>query len=164
MFWPTSRLKQYWDVPCHSTSGVTIGKCPRHLAHSVGETSRLQFRVPSYNPRKGANWYHHQSVTKLCLWSLWYKYNVFVSICDQMVSCSCCVFWLVKLGMLLNSGLGWPGPLQGLNNFKLPPHLTYGGASPAFRAGSHLQSLPVRAVSRQLRSKVSGLLCFVSEA
>ena len=25
-FWPTSRLKQHWEVLCHSTSGVPIGK------------------------------------------------------------------------------------------------------------------------------------------
>ena len=25
-FWPTSRLKQHWEVLCHSTSGVPVGK------------------------------------------------------------------------------------------------------------------------------------------
>ena len=46
------------------------------------------------------------------------------SICNQIASlfsCQCCVFCLVKLGMLLSLGLGWLGPLQGLNNLKIPP-------------------------------------------
>ena len=30
----------------------------------------------------------------------------------------CCLFCHVKLGVLLRSGLGWPGPLQELNKFQ----------------------------------------------
>ena len=37
-------------------------------------------------------------------------------------------------------------------------------ASLTVTAGVHSQSLPVRTVSRQVRNKVRGLLCFVSEA
>ena len=66
--------------------------------------------------------------------------------------------------MLLSLGLGWPGPLQALNNLKIPPPSCLRCCSLAFTAGSHSQSLAVRAVSRQVRSKVRGLLCFVSES
>ena len=31
------------------------------------------------------------------------------------------MFCLIKLEMLLSLGLGWPGPLQGFNNLKIPP-------------------------------------------
>ena len=68
---------------------------------------------------------------------------------------------LVKLGMLLSLGLVWPGPTQGLSNLKIPP-ASY--LSLALTAGSHSQSLTVRAVSSQVRSKVRGLRCFVPEA
>ena len=64
---------------------------------------RLQSGVPIYNPRMEANWYHHPSVTKL---QTWFHVN---AVC------------LVKLGMLLSLGLGWPGSLQGLNNVKVSP-------------------------------------------
>ena len=47
---------------------------------------------------------------------------------------------------------------------RFPPHLAYGTASLAFTVGSHSRSLPVRAVSRQVRSKVRGLPYLVSEA
>ena len=43
--------------------------------------------------------------------------------------------------MLLSLGLGWPGPLQGLNNLKIsPPSFIYGAASLALTAGGHSQS------------------------
>ena len=74
------------------------------------------------------------------------------------------MFCPVKLGLLLNLGFGWPGHLQGLNNLKIPPPSYLGAASLALTAGSHSQSFPVRAVSRQVRSKVRDLLCSVSEA
>ena len=45
-----------------------------------------------------------------------------------------------KLEMLLNLGLGWPDPLQGLNNLRFLPHFIYGAASLALTAGSHSQS------------------------
>ena len=37
--------------------------------------------------------------------------------------------------MLLSLGLSWPGPLQGLNNFKIHPPSTYGAARLALTAG-----------------------------
>ena len=66
--------------------------------------------------------------------------------------------------MLLSLGLDWPGPLQGLNNLKIPPASYLRCCKSCTQSSSHSQSLLVRAVSRQVRSKVRGLLCFVSEA
>ena len=66
-FWPTSRLKQHWEVLCYSTSRVPIGKGSQAV-HLWVRLPRLQFRVPAYNPRTGANWYHYQSVIKLQAW------------------------------------------------------------------------------------------------
>ena len=66
--------------------------------------------------------------------------------------------------MLLSLGLDWPGPYQGLNNLKIFPHLIYGAANLAFRTVSQSQSLPVKTVSRKVRHKVRGLLCFAFEA
>ena len=60
-------------------------------------------------------------------------------------------------------GLGWPDPLQGFNNPKIYPLFDpYCVTRLALTAGS--QGLTVRAASRQIRSKVKGLLCFASEA
>ena len=63
--------------------------------------------------------------------------------------------------MLLSLGLGWPGPLQGLTNLKmLPPCYLW-----CCKSCTHSrQSLIVRAVSRQVRSKGQrpALLCFLS--
>ena len=49
---------------------------------------------------------------------------IWSSFCEQiaaLLSCQCCSFCLVKLGMLLSLGLVWPGPTQGLSNLKIPP-------------------------------------------
>ena len=86
-----------------------------------------------------------------------------------LITSSCTMFCLVKLGMLFKPGIWLFMPFSGAKqsqNSPLPPphtHLIYGAASPAFTAGSLIQSLPVRAVSRKVRSLVRGLLCFVSE-
>ena len=58
--------------------------------------------------------------------------------------------------------LGWPDPLQGPNNLRVHP-LSYLWCR---KACTHqaVRSLTVRAVSGQVRCKVRGLLCFVSEA
>ena len=64
-------------------------------------------------------------------------------------------------------GLGWSGPLQGLNNPRfLPQSQDFSSVlSMVCKSCTHSrQSLPVRTVSMQVRSKVRGLLCFVSEA
>ena len=87
------------------------------------------------------------------------------SICNQIASlfsCQCCLFCLVKLGMLLSLGLGWLGPLQGLNNLKIPPpsYLWCHKTCTQRRQSGHT----ARAVFRQVRSKGRGPLCFVSEA
>ena len=48
---------------------------------------------------------------------------------------------------------------------KFFPHLTYDSVSLALTTGSHSLSLPVRAMSRQVRSKIRDLLCsFATEA
>ena len=54
-------------------------------------------------------------------------------------------------------------PSRGLTISKFAPHLIYGVASLVLTAGRHSESLAIRAVSRQVRSKVRGLLCLVSE-
>ena len=84
------------------------------------------------------------------------------STCDQtaaLVSCQyclfCCVNWnAVKLGAWLAS------PLLGLNSLKMSPPSYLRCCKPSTHCR---QSLSVRPLSRQLRSKVRGLLCFVSE-
>ena len=72
------------------------------------------------------------------------------------------MFCLVKLGISLNPELGRPDPLQGLNSLKMPPFLPV--ALEVLLLEVSRQKLAVRAVARQVRSKVRGLLCFVSEA
>ena len=63
--------------------------------------------------------------------------------------------------MLLSLGLGWPGPLQGLNNLKIrPPPCLWCHESCAHGR----QSLTGRAVFRQVRSRVRSLLCCISKA
>ena len=60
------------------------------------------------------------------------------------------------------SKAGWPDPLQGLNNFKIYPLFDpYCVTRLALTAGSQGTH---RAACRQVRSKIRGLLCFVSEA
>ena len=49
-------------------------------------------------------------------------------------------------------------PSRGLTISKFAPHLIYGVASLVLTAGRHSESLAIRAVSRQVRSKVRGLL------
>ena len=98
---------------------------------------RLLFGVPVYNPRVKANWHHGQSVTRL---QAWLPFN---AVC----------FCLVKLGMWLSLGLGWPGPPPGAQPSQdFSPILSM----VLLTAGSPSQSLPVRAMSRQVRSKVRG--------
>jgi len=86
-FSPTSRLKQCWEVPGHSTSGVPVGK------------------------RSQAAFLLHEWDFKNC--SLWFPLIIpgckliSSSICEQLatlVSCKYCLFYLVKLGMLLRPG------------------------------------------------------------
>ena len=61
----------------------------------------------------------------------------------------------------LNKQNGWPDPLQGLKNLKISPPSYLRCCKACIRSR---QSLPVRAVSRQVRSKVRGPLCFVFAA
>ena len=61
-FWPTSRLNQHWEVPCHSTSGVSIGKMSQaaHLLcgwHFKDCNSEFLLIIPGW-------------IALLCLWSL----------------------------------------------------------------------------------------------
>ena len=75
-FWPTSRLKQGWEVPCHSTSGVPNGKRSQaaHPLCSVGETSTTDLLVPIYNPWRlkwiySSNW--DQIASLVLPWKTW---------------------------------------------------------------------------------------------
>ena len=54
--------------------------------------------------------------------------------------------------------------IRGSTISRFLPYLIHGAVSLALTAGSHSQSLPVRAMSKQVRSKVRDPLCFVSEA
>ena len=67
--------------------------------------------------------------------------------------------------MQLSLELGWPDPLMAQQSQDFFPIL-YGHACLALTAGSHSQLLAVRVASRQVRSKVRGLLkqACVSEA
>ena len=71
-FWPTSRLEQPWEVPGHSTSGISIGKryqaaCP---LHGWGFNIAVQNSCLS---SQDANRYH-QSVSKISQ-QLWFHLN-----------------------------------------------------------------------------------------
>ena len=99
-FWPTSRIKQHWEVPWHSISGVPFGKSSQamHLLHewdfkycSLG----FQFIIPGCTLIPSSVCEQFQLGFKLMLF-----------VCH------------VKLGILLSLGLGWPLSLWGLNNFK----------------------------------------------
>ena len=91
---------------------------------------RLQFQVPAFNPRIFTNWYHHQSVTNC---SSGFMLMLFVLLCKT---------WNTdKPGAwLARSSLPPPPPPQSQD---FCPHLIYGAASLALKAGSHSQSLPV---------------------
>ena len=69
---------------------------------------------------------------------------------------SCKTWNIVKPGAWL------PDPLQGLNSLKIPHILPV--VLEVFLLEVSRLKLTVRAVSMQVRSKVRGLLCFVSEA
>ena len=145
-FWPTSRLKQHWKVPCHSTSGAPHGKRSQEARCSMGETSKIsvwESRVPVYNPTTQTD----------IITNLWENCSS-----DFMLTLFVC---LLKLGMLLSLCLDWPDPGRVQQSLKIPP------ASYLWRFKScphSRRSLTVRAVSREVRTKVRGLLCFVSEA
>ena len=110
------------------------------------------------------------------MWDLSFLTRDLIS-CDVLIypraNCSlfsyyCYLFRLVKLGMLVSLGFGWPGPPQGLSDFKIP--LSYSDSPilsvvpQVLHSWQGVRALTVRAGSRQVRRKVRGLLCFVSEA
>ena len=106
----------------------------------------LHLGLPAYIPRD-ANWYHHQSVSKL---EAWFKLMMF--------ALSCKTWDVVKPGAWLARA-----PLRAQQSQD---------SSPIFymvlqvllsqKAVAHIQGM--LEVSRQVRSKVKGLPCFVSEA
>ena len=136
----------FWHPDSNSTgkSHVTahlepqMGNGPRKCVCSMGETSKIAVGVPVYNPRT-------QTDTIIDLWvncSSNFMLMLFVS--------------PLKLGMLLSLCLDWPEPLEGFSSLsRFLPHLICVIWSPA---------LTVRAVSRQVRTKVRGLFCCVSDA
>ena len=67
--------------------------------------------------------------------------------------------------VLLSPGYGWPDPLQELNSIKIHPLSLFLSMVPqSLHSHQAVRALTVRAVSRQVRSKVRDMLCFVSEA
>ena len=132
---------------CVTASGVSVWTRAQTVHPPRGwDFKDCSSEVPSYNPRTEANWYHHQSVTKL---QAWFPVN---AICFVVWNLKCCSTW-VLVGQ---------APSRGLTTSKFLPHLLYGAAN-LLTADSHSESLPLRAVSRQIRAKVRGLLCFVSD-
>ena len=92
-FWPTSRLKQSWEVLWHSTSGVPTGKRSQAASPLCGwdlkNCSSVLLIIPGHKLTSS-------------------------SICEQiagLVSCSCCFVLSSKTWMLLSLGLGWSEPL-----------------------------------------------------
>ena len=142
MFWPTSKLKQCWEVPCKTYLESQLGKYQKQSAPWV-RLQRQWFGIPFI--------IQGQTQTNIII-SLWPN-------CKPGFMLM--MFCLVKLGFLLSPGFGCPGCLQGLNNLKiLPPSYLR-----CCKSCTHSrQSFPVMALSRQVWSKVRDLLCFVSEA
>ena len=137
-FWPTSRLEQPWEVPGHSTSGVSIGKRYQAACSLRGWGFNIAVRGSCLSSQ-AANQYH-QSVSKISQ-QLWFHLNAV-----------CFVLW----------NLDVPKPGAGLfraslNNLKgeqpedLCPNLSL------VLQALHSQQA-VRAVSSQVRSKLRGLL------
>ena len=99
-FWPTSRLKQHRDVSWHSTSGVQTGK-----------RSQAAHPLHGWDSKNCSSWFPRIIPQTDIITTLWanctsgFLFMLFV------------LSW--KLGMLLNLGLGWPDPLQGLNRFRV---------------------------------------------
>ena len=112
-----------------------MGKGPRQC-NPGWDFKRLQFGVPAYKLRMQTD-----------IINLWPNYKPGFMLMLFVLSCK--TWNVIK-----------PGPWlpQQFNNLKIP--------SPSYLQVLHSQQqpLPVRAVSRQVRSKVRGLLCFVSEA
>ena len=108
----------------------------------------MNVSVPAYNPRTQAD---------------------MSSICEQiaaLVSCSCFLFCHVKLGNVVKPG-DWlvrlpPGAQQSQDSSGI--HDASRFSLKAGIQGTHSQDSHSQSVSRQVKSKARGLLCFVSEA
>ena len=122
--WPTSRLNQRWESRVTAHLESQLGKGPRQHIRSAGETSQIAVQgFPLVIPG-------------------WTQTDIIINLWPN-----CKPVFLLMLSVLLyktwnvvKPGLGWPGPLQGLNNLKISPHPIYGAASLALTAGSHSQS------------------------
>ena len=146
---PTSRLEQCWEVPGHSTSGVPIGKASQ-AAHPLrgwdfkGCDSGSPFIIPGQT----------QTDIIITLWpncKLGFTLMLFVLLC--------------KMWNVVKPGAWLARPLLGAQQSQDSPILSMVlQILHSQQAGRQSQSLPVKTVSRQVRHKVRGLLCFASEA
>ena len=133
---------QTWEISSTGKSQVTA-----YLESQLWEESspwvrlqRLQLRAPISYPRALANWYHHQSVTKL---QLWFHVNAVHLVVQNS---ECCSGWGIPLGAQ-----------QSQDSFPILSMVLE--VLHSQQVGTH-SPLTVRAGW----SKVRGLFCFVSEA
>ena len=105
-FWPTSRLKQLWEVPCHSASGVPAGKGsqaahPFHGWDFKDWSSGFPLIIPGWS---------QADITNLCP-------NCSSGFMLMLFAFSCITWNTVKPG-------SWSArPPPGLNNLKISAHL-----------------------------------------
>ena len=118
-------------------------RVPGSVSYPSVRPQRFQFGVTRYNPKT-------QTDIVISLWA-----NCTSDFMLMLLVLSC------KTWKVLKAGACWPDHLPGLNNLKIPSpsHLR------CCKSCTHSrQSFTLRSVSRQVRSKVRGLLCFVLEA
>ena len=139
-FWPTSRLRQHWEVPWNSASGVPVGKRSQASRLLRGWDfknwgSEFSLIIPGCRLISSSVYSKSSSGFMLMLFVLW------------------CKTWnVVKPGTWLVRASPWAQQFQDLS-----PILSM------VPQDFHSQQI-VRAVSRQVRSKVRDLVCLVSEA
>ena len=142
--WPTSRLNQRWESRVTAHLESQLGKGPRQHIRSAGETSQIAVQgFPLVIPG-------------------WTQTDIIINLWPN-----CKPVFLLMLSVLYKT---WNVVKPGAWLARPPP----GAQQPQDFPPSYLwrckpcthsrQSLPVRTVSSQVRSKVRGLLCIVSEA
>ena len=144
-FSPISRLKQCWEVLGHSTSGVPIGK-----------------RSQAGHPLHG--WDFKDCSLGSPLWSrkqtdIIVNLSKTAALVVMFIFLQCCLLCSANLGMLLVLVGQMAQQIQRSSLYLSMVALS----QPSQQAWLTLTAA-VRAMSRQVRSKVRGLLCFVSEA
>ena len=129
--------QRIWSPSCEKIPGIPSTLWVR--------LQKLQFRVPAHNPWMQTD-NHHQSVSKS---SSGFMLMLFVL--------SCKTWNVVKPGTWLVRATLWVQQFQDLS-----PVLSM--VPQGFHSQQAVKALTVRAVSRQVRSKVRDLVCLVSEA